>query len=92
LKKKFQKNSKKIETSNNNNNNKKLIVLNDDFNTFDHVTKTLIKICNHTNHQAEQCTYLIHYKGKCSVKEGNNQKLTKLKEQIKEEGLNAIIK
>ena len=28
-------------------NNKKLIVLNDDFNTFDHVIKTLIKICNH---------------------------------------------
>ena len=54
--------------------------------------KTLIKICDHTNHQAEQCTYLIHYKGRCAVKEGNNQKLIKLKEQIKGEGLNAIIK
>ena len=64
----------------------------DDINTFDHVIKTLVKLCNHTNHQAEQCTYLIHYKGKCSVKEGNNQKLIKLKEQIREEGLNAIIK
>ena len=52
----------------------------------------LIKISDHTNHQAEQCTYLIHYKGRCAVKEGNNQKLIKLKEQIKGEGLNAIIK
>ena len=69
-----------------------IILYNDDINTFDHVIKTLVKICNHTNHQAEQCTYLIHYKGKCSVKEGNNQKLIKLKEQIREEGLNAIIK
>ena len=85
MKNKSEENFKRKETLKN---NKKLIVLNDDFNTFDHV----IKICNHTNHQAEQCTYLIHYKGRCTVKEGNNQKLIKLKEQIKGEGLNAIIK
>ncbi len=89
MKNKSEENFKRKETLNN---NKKLIVLNDDINTFDHVIKTLIKICEHTNHQAEQCTYLIHYKGRCTVKEGNNQKLIKLKEKIKGEGLNAIIK
>ena len=89
MKNKSEENFKRKETLNN---NKKLIVLNDDINTFDHVIKTLIKICNHNNHQAEQCTYLIHYKGRCAVKEGNDQKLIALKEQIIEEGLNAIIK
>ena len=68
-----------------------MIVLNDDINTFDHVIKTLIKICDHTNHQAEQCTYLIHYKGRCAVKEGNNQKLIKLKEQIKGKDLMQLL-
>ncbi len=45
-----------------------LMVYNDDYNTFDHVTNTLVRICKHDLHQAEQCTWLIHYKGKCSVK------------------------
>ncbi|MEX0882164.1 MAG: ATP-dependent Clp protease adaptor ClpS, partial [Cyclobacteriaceae bacterium] len=47
-----------------------LVVFNDDFNTFDHVSKILIKVCKHTQDQAEQCTMIIHYKGKCSVKKG----------------------
>ena len=47
-----------------------LVVFNDDVNTFDHVTRTLIKVCKHTQEQAEQCTLIIHYKGKCQVKNG----------------------
>ncbi len=43
---------------------KQLIVYNDDFNTFDHVIDALIKVCKHDPIQAEQCTFLIHYKGK----------------------------
>jgi ATP-dependent Clp protease adaptor protein ClpS len=30
----------------------------------------LIDVCNHTPLQAEQCTLIVHYKGKCSVKSG----------------------
>ena len=41
-----------------------LVVFNDDVNTFDHVIATLIRVCKHTPEQAEQCTFLIHYKGK----------------------------
>ena len=48
-----------------------LVVFNDDVNTFEHVINTLIKICSHSAEQAEQCTYLIHYKGKCTVKTGS---------------------
>ena len=47
---------------------KDLVVFNDDFNTFEHVIETLIKVCKHTPEQAEQCTWLIHHKGKCTVR------------------------
>ena len=49
---------------------KDLVVYNDDFNTFDHVIKMLIQVCKHTTQQAEQCTWIIHFKGKCAVKKG----------------------
>ncbi len=31
---------------------------------------SLIDVCEHTLEQAEQCTILVHYKGKCTVKSG----------------------
>ena len=52
-----------------------LVVYNDDVNTFEHVIDTLIHVCNHSQEQAEQCTYLIHYKGKCTVKVGAFEEL-----------------
>ena len=42
---------------------KQIVVYNDDFNTFDFVIESLIKVCKHDPIQAEQCTFLIHYKG-----------------------------
>lgn len=44
-----------------------LIVWNDHVNTFDWVIATLMEVCGHEPEQAEQCTLIIHYKGKCSV-------------------------
>lgn len=55
-----------------------LIVFNDDVNTFDYVIESLIKVCKHNPVQAEQCTYLIHYKGKCDVQSGSYEKLVKM--------------
>ena len=57
-----------------------IILYNDDFNTFDHVIESLINICDHAPLQAEQCTLIIHYKGKCSVKSGT---LIDLKPRLK---------
>ncbi|MGY8927377.1 MAG: ATP-dependent Clp protease adaptor ClpS [Flavobacteriales bacterium] len=54
---------------------KDLIVYNDDVNSFDHVIESLIKVCKHDNLQAEQCTWLVHYKGKCQVKRGEYSEL-----------------
>jgi len=70
---------------------KDLVVFNDDFNTFDHVINTLIKICSHSAEQAEQCTFIIHYKGKCSVKKGSYQVLKPMKEGITDAGIGASI-
>ncbi len=49
---------------------RELVLFNDDFNTFDFVIDTLIEVCEHDSVQAEQCTLLVHYKGKCGVKSG----------------------
>lgn len=66
-----------------------IVLHNDDVNTFDHVIETLIRVCEHTAEQAEQCALLVHYKGKCTVKTGE---LTQLKPQctaLLEAGLSA---
>jgi ATP-dependent Clp protease adaptor protein ClpS len=68
-----------------------LVIFNDDVNTFDHVIKTLIRVCKHTPEQAEQCTFLIHYKGKCSVKNGSFDDLKPMREAICEVGIDARI-
>ena len=68
-----------------------LMVYNDDFNTFEHVIQTLIKVCKHDTTQAEQCTYLIHYKGKCSVKKGAYEELKPMREEISAAGIKASI-
>jgi len=71
--------------------NKQIILYNDDFNTFAHVTESLIKVCKHEPLQAEQCTYLVHYKGKCSVKNGTYDELEPYCTALLERGLTAEI-
>jgi ATP-dependent Clp protease adaptor protein ClpS len=68
-----------------------LVVYNDDVNTFEHVINTLIRVCNHSNEQAEQCTYIIHFKGKCSVKKGSFEELVPMRQGIVNAGINAEI-
>lgn len=68
-----------------------LVVFNDDFNTFDHVANVLVKVCKHTREQAEQCTLIIHYKGKCAVKKGSFEELKPMCEAILDAGIQATI-
>lgn len=68
-----------------------LIVFNDDFNTFDHVIESLIKVCEHDMVQAEQCTMLVHYKGKCDVKKGSYAFLEKMCTSLLNRGITAEI-
>ncbi|GAB3711760.1 ATP-dependent Clp protease adaptor ClpS [Spirosoma flavus] len=68
-----------------------LVVFNDDVNTFDHVIETLIDVCKHTPEQAEQCTLLIHYKGKCTVKNGSWDELVPMRNEICRRGISAEV-
>jgi ATP-dependent Clp protease adaptor protein ClpS len=68
-----------------------LVVFNDDVNTFAHVIETLIRVCRHTAEQAEQCTMIIHFNGKCAVKSGSFDFLKPMREAICEVGIDARI-
>lgn len=68
-----------------------LIVFNDDVNTFDHVIDSLIKVCKHETEQATQCTYIIHYKGKCQVKRGDYDTLEPMCTALLDRGISAEI-
>ena len=69
----------------------KLVLWNDDVNTFDYVIECLIEICGHTLEQAEQCTMLVHYKGKCTVKTGALEKLKPMHQALLDKGLSSEI-
>ncbi len=68
-----------------------LIVYNDDVNTFDHVIESLVKVCRHDTVQAEQCTYIIHFNGKCQVKHGAYEKLEPMCTALLDRGISAVI-
>ena len=68
-----------------------IVLYNDDVNTFDHVIDTLIYACDHTPEQAEQCSILVHYKGKCTVKTGEYDDLKPRCTMLLEAGLSAEI-
>lgn len=71
--------------------NKELILFNDDVNTFDYVIETLIRVCDHTPEQAEQCAIIVHYKGKCTVKTGSYDDLEPRCSLLLDAGLSAEI-
>lgn len=68
-----------------------IVVFNDEVNTFDHVIEMLMEACDHDEIQAEQCTLLIHYKGKCAVKSGDYEDLKPRCTLLLEGGLSAEI-
>ena len=61
---------------------KSLILYNDDFNAFDYVIQCLIEVCGHDEMQAENCTLIAHYKGKCPVKNGSFDELKPKKDEM----------
>ena len=71
--------------------NNEIVLYNDDVNTFDNVIDTLVRVCNHTSEQAEQCAILVHYKGKCTVKTGDFDELKPQCTSLLEAGLSAEI-
>ncbi len=72
-------------------NQNEIVLYNDEVNTFDHVINMLMHVCEHTPEQAEQCSIIVHYKGKCTVKTGEFNELKPRCTMLLEAGLSAEI-
>lgn len=68
-----------------------IVLYNDDVNTFDWVIESLVDVCEHSPEQAEQCSIIVHYKGKCGVKTGTYEELEPRCSNLLERGLSAEI-
>jgi ATP-dependent Clp protease adaptor protein ClpS len=71
--------------------NNEIVLYNDDVNSFDHVIDCLVATCEHSPLQAEQCSLIVHYNGKCTVKTGELKKLTSMCTQLLNAGLSAEV-
>jgi ATP-dependent Clp protease adaptor protein ClpS len=71
--------------------NNSILLYNDEVNTFDHVIDSLCKYCDHDSVQAEQCAWIVHNNGKCSVKSGAYDDLLPICNALKDNGLSAQI-
>jgi ATP-dependent Clp protease adaptor protein ClpS len=65
----------------------KLILFNDDYHSFDFVIETLIEVCELDPINAEQCTMIVHYKGRCDVKHGSREFLLPYQKGLDSRGL-----
>jgi|TARA_B110000444_G_scaffold43736_1_gene39704 ATP-dependent Clp protease adapter protein ClpS len=70
----------------------KLFIVNDDVNSFEHVTKCIQKYLNYPFMQAASICNIIHTAGKCEVKSSSDEILIKsLYMELMNEGLNLKI-
>ena len=69
-----------------------LELYNDDYHTFEYVIESLVQIYELDSIQAIQCTYLVHYKGKCDVKRGSKSYLLPMRRALSKRDLRAVIK
>ena len=69
----------------------RLYLYNDDVHDFGDVIEALVEVCGHEDLQAEQCTYIVHYNGKCDVKIGPVADLHQMCTGLQEKGLIAKI-
>ena len=72
-------------------NQNEIVLYNDEVNTFDHVINTLIYACEHSPEQAEQCSLIVHYNGKCTVKTGDYDELEPRCSMLLDAGLSAEV-
>jgi len=68
-----------------------VIVLNDNRNTFNHVTRCLQEVCGHNYLQAIQCTNIIHNSGQCEVYTDKYEICIEVYDDLQVHGLTATI-
>ena len=68
-----------------------IVLWNDDVNTFDWVIQALVEVCGMNETQAEQCSLIVHFKGKCTVAGGDYESLKPKCTAITDRGIQATI-
>ena len=68
-----------------------LILHNDDYNSFEFVISSLMSICGHEYEQASQCAHIVHFRGKCDVKRGAFETISKMYNKLKSLGLSVTM-
>jgi len=68
-----------------------LVVYNDDVNTFDWVIESLMEVCKHEEQQAEQCAFIVHFKGQCTVKSGDFETLEPMQRELSNRNLSVEV-
>jgi ATP-dependent Clp protease adaptor protein ClpS len=68
-----------------------VIMLNDNHNTFEHVTDCIMDICGYTYLQACQCAVLVHEMGRCQIMEDDYETCSYVQKQLLREGLNVMV-
>ena len=68
-----------------------LVLHNDDVHTFNYVIDSLVEICSHEAYQAEQCAFIVHFNGKCDIKNGSYDDLHLMKDKLTSRGLSVTI-
>ena len=68
-----------------------IVLFNDDYNSFDWVIKSLVEVCDHSSLQAEQCAWIVHYKGKYTIKSGEKEDMINRCIALLDRGLTAEV-
>ena len=71
--------------------NYQLILFNDNRNSFEDVIIGLSEFAGQNVYQAENCAYIIHYKGHYVIKTGTKREMLKLCDQLTTFGLTVRI-
>lgn len=64
---------------------------NDDHNTFEHVIECMNTICGHDEQTSSQIAYTVHFKGKCDVKRGDKESMSKIYNKLLTKGLTVTL-
>jgi ATP-dependent Clp protease adaptor protein ClpS len=67
------------------------LILHNDFNAIEHVIHCLINVVGQDPIQAEQCAFMVHYKGKYAVKKGSFESLQPMHLLLSQLGLTVSI-
>jgi len=68
-----------------------VVLIDDNVNTFDHVTNCLIEICGHNYLQAVQSSLITHNVKQCSIFVDSYDLCVDICDELVAEGLNAIV-